>query len=113
MDLDLLGANSFDVFLDAIQCKSASAGNRARVTLMATMYSATRPLMPDERVMSISHLKDTEIALQRRHGLDPQLEIEAPHLAKVLHTPSETRAHNLRIRNREWFEVSPGRRPIS
>ena len=25
---------------------NASAGNRARVTSMATMYSATRPLMP-------------------------------------------------------------------
>ena len=26
--------------------KSASAGNRIRVTSMATMYSTTRPLMP-------------------------------------------------------------------
>ena len=29
----------------AVACESASAGNRTRVTSMATMYSTTRPLM--------------------------------------------------------------------
>ena len=36
--------------------KSASAGNRTRVTSMATMYSTTRPLMPDKNTAACSHV---------------------------------------------------------
>ena len=44
--------------LHAMKSKSASAGNRTRVTSMATMYSATRPLMPDISVLSMSDLQN-------------------------------------------------------
>ena len=43
----------------------ASAGNRARVTSMATMYSATRPLMPAKRVMSMLQLLETKHTLRQ------------------------------------------------
>ena len=38
-------ADHTNVWLPSLRCRHASAGNRARVTSMATMYSATRPLM--------------------------------------------------------------------
>ena len=48
--------------------KGASAGNRTRVTSMATMYSATRPLMLLELVFSIS--RDVEASVSRACSME-------------------------------------------
>ena len=44
-----LSQSLFCLALHAMKSKSASAGTRTRVTSMATMYSATRPLMRHQK----------------------------------------------------------------
>ena len=62
----LLWSSVPNVFLCAMLSKFASAGNQTRVTSMATMYSATRPLMPDERVTRRADQVDTVFFLRTK-----------------------------------------------
>ena len=106
--------------------KNASAGNRARDTSMATMYSATRPLMLLGPLMAglnwlrLPTLGAAAVATQyprwdlnpqsppweggalsiRPHGLVTQIYSPNTRRAtKAWPTPCGTRTHNLRIRS--------------
>ena len=44
------------LILPAVELENASAGNRPRVTSMATMNSTTRPLMLDARKQKLKYI---------------------------------------------------------
>ena len=65
-----------------VKAQDASAGNRTRVTSMATMYSTTRPLMLMLIQMPVAHLHDLQIAIASARA---RMCTHAPAMVELIH----------------------------